>query len=77
YDFFISCPKGLEELLADEVAQFGFTVKLKLGGVAAQIDEGRFYQIYAFCLHSRLANRVVWVLSEFTVSDKNSLFRQL
>jgi len=77
YRFLITCPKGLEELLSQEVEQFGFNAKLKLGAVIAEIEEGDFYQIYRFCLYSRLANRVIWLLSEFQCVDKESLFRQV
>lgn len=71
--FFISCPKGVEQLLADEFEALGFSaVKQTIGGIYA---EAEFERCYSACLLSRLANRVVWVLVEDTVPDKKRFYQ--
>lgn len=57
---YIACPRGLEGLLADELADFGAEVTgTTVAGVHAQADTAMAYRI---CLWSRLANRVVLCL---------------
>ncbi|WP_148862487.1 bifunctional 23S rRNA (guanine(2069)-N(7))-methyltransferase RlmK/23S rRNA (guanine(2445)-N(2))-methyltransferase RlmL [Marinobacter fonticola] len=57
HDFFVSCPKGIEYLLADELAALGLdVVRHAPAGVwaAGTLEHG-----YRICLWSRLANRVI------------------
>lgn len=57
---YVTCPKGLEGLLADELAGFGAEVTgTTVAGVHVQADVAMAYRI---CLWSRLANRVVLCL---------------
>lgn len=60
-DFFATCPKGIEALLADELAQWGATItKQTVAGVhfSAGLEVA-----YRACLWSRLANRIVLCLA--------------
>ncbi len=62
---FITCPKGLELLLEDELAALGAQeIKQKVAGVAC---EGELELAYRICLWSRLANRVLLPLVEADV----------
>ncbi|WP_019529259.1 bifunctional 23S rRNA (guanine(2069)-N(7))-methyltransferase RlmK/23S rRNA (guanine(2445)-N(2))-methyltransferase RlmL [Dasania marina] len=66
--FFASCPKGLESLLLDELKQLqAEKAKETVGGV---FFSGPLELAYRCCLWSRLANRVLLVLS---VSDCRNL----
>ena len=57
-DFFAPCPRGLEKLLADELAAFGATnVRPTDGGVGFS---GDWPLCYRANLHSRLASRILW-----------------
>ncbi len=63
FDFFITCPKGLEQQLADEASELGLqSIKQTVGAITASVEE--FSSIYAYCLQSRFANRVMWLISE-------------
>lgn len=71
--FFISCPKGVEALLADEFAAFGFEqIKQTVGGIFA---EAPFFLSYRACLHSRFANRIIWVLLQEDVLSKEQFYK--
>ena len=60
YSFFVSCPKGLEYLLADEISSFGIEPQhTNHQGVYGETDLKGLYHI---CLWSRLANRVQLIL---------------
>ncbi|MBX9585832.1 MAG: hypothetical protein K2X50_01110 [Gammaproteobacteria bacterium] len=53
---FVTCPKGIEGLLLEEIIQLGATsCKETVGGVFCEVSLENMYQI---CLWSRLANRV-------------------
>ncbi|MBA3022985.1 MAG: class I SAM-dependent RNA methyltransferase [Gammaproteobacteria bacterium] len=57
-DFFATCPRGLERLLAEELGSFGATaVKSTDGGVGFSGDWPTCYRIN---LQSRLASRILW-----------------
>ncbi|PIY05439.1 MAG: RNA methyltransferase, partial [Gallionellaceae bacterium CG_4_10_14_3_um_filter_60_1069] len=57
-DFFATCPRGLEKLLADELGGFGATdVRLRAGGIAFA---GDWPLCYRANLQSRLASRILW-----------------
>lgn len=75
--FLITCPKGLEELLSQEAIDLGLTTKLTVGGIFAELPDGEFYSIYKFCIYSRFANRVIWLISEFQCIDNEMLFQQV
>ena len=72
YSLFISCPKGLEYLLSDEVSALGFIVqKVSPQGVYGHAE---LALIYRLCLWTRLANRVQLILSEGPATDPKSLY---
>jgi len=68
FSLFITCPKGIESLLQNEIEALGATQSRQtVGGVHCQSSLESLYQI---CLWSRLANRVLLLL--FTGSVKDS-----
>ncbi len=70
--FFVSCPKGVEYLLADELSSFGLTpVRNAPAGVWA---EGSLEGGYRACLWSRLANRVILHLDEVAATSGDQLY---
>lgn len=69
---FVTAPKGLEELLAEELGGLGARgVKLARAGVHC---DGDLESAYRICLWSRLANRVLWPLAEFEAPDGDRLY---
>jgi len=71
-NFFATAPKGIADLLADELRSFGLDdLKLSPAGVAF---EGSLAQAYRVCLWSRLANRVLLILQEFPSPDAEALY---
>ncbi|PAU87398.1 bifunctional 23S rRNA (guanine(2069)-N(7))-methyltransferase RlmK/23S rRNA (guanine(2445)-N(2))-methyltransferase RlmL [Pseudomonas sp. WN033] len=72
-EFFVTCPKGIEGLLLDELHALGIdSVKETLAGVSVQ---GSLEQAYRTCLWSRLANRVLLVLARFPATSAEDLYR--
>lgn len=70
--FRATCPKSLEGLLADELRTLGAeAVRESVGSVTFAGDLALGYRA---CLWSRLANRILLVLSEFDVQDGDSLY---
>lgn len=70
--WFISCPKGLEALLLDEITALG-AVKAK--ATVAGIHAGAtLQQAYQWCLWSRLANRVLLVLADTEANDPDDMY---
>ncbi len=71
-DFFATCPKGLESLLAAELIQLGAdSVKETVAGVSFS---GSLETAYRACLWSRLASRVMLSLVSFGVRDDMDLY---
>ncbi|SDS42689.1 23S rRNA m(2)G-2445 methyltransferase [Halopseudomonas xinjiangensis] len=71
-EFFVTCPKGIEGLLLDELRALGaVTVKETIAGasVTADLEFG-----YRCCLWSRLANRVLLILDRFPADSAESLY---
>ncbi|MDT0500268.1 MULTISPECIES: bifunctional 23S rRNA (guanine(2069)-N(7))-methyltransferase RlmK/23S rRNA (guanine(2445)-N(2))-methyltransferase RlmL [unclassified Halomonas] len=59
-DLQVTCPRGLEELLSEELEALGAVpVKSTVGAVSARADRVTAYRV---CLWSRLANRVILCL---------------
>ncbi|HSH56381.1 MAG TPA: bifunctional 23S rRNA (guanine(2069)-N(7))-methyltransferase RlmK/23S rRNA (guanine(2445)-N(2))-methyltransferase RlmL [Halomonas sp.] len=59
-DLQVTCPRGLEELLSEELEALGAVpVKSTVGAVSARADLATTYRV---CLWSRLANRVILCL---------------
>lgn len=74
FEFLITAAKGLDELLIDEIATLcpSAQLKSKPGQVImfAEIEDA-----YRVCLWSRLANRVLFKLSEGPVNDAEDLYK--
>lgn len=71
--FFVSCAKGLEYLLADELLALGLPrATATIAGVNA---EGELRDAQRVVLWSRLASRVLWPLAEFDCPDEGSLYQ--
>jgi len=70
--FFATCPKAMEDILATELKQLGAQhVKTALAGV---YFEGELKTAYTICLWSRIANRVLLVLGDFSVTSQEDLY---
>ncbi|BDU17333.1 bifunctional 23S rRNA (guanine(2069)-N(7))-methyltransferase RlmK/23S rRNA (guanine(2445)-N(2))-methyltransferase RlmL [Lysobacter auxotrophicus] len=70
--FFASCGKGLEYLLADELAALGCTrATAAMAGVNV---EGSLIDAQRAVLWSRLASRVLWPIAEFDCPDEHALY---
>jgi len=72
HEFFATCPKGLEGLLAAELAGLGAAgVKETVAGVAFV---GTLETAYRACLWSRLASRILMTLSGVPAADAAALY---
>lgn len=70
--YFAACPKGLENLLLQELETLGATdVRETVAGV---YFAGEAALIYKACLWSRLANKILLPLANFSVKDEQSLY---
>lgn len=73
YSLFISCPRGLEYLLEEEVKGLGLVIqKVNPQGV---YGEATLACIYKICMWSRLANRVQLILLQTEVDDEQQLYQ--
>ena len=71
--FFAPCPRGLEALLADEIAAVGGSdIAATLGGVAFA---GPFDLCYRVNLESRLASRVLWLVAHQPYRTEQDIYR--
>lgn len=71
-ELILTCPKGLEALLAQEAGGLGLEAMREQP--AALRGRGSLEVAYRLCLWSRLANRVLLVLARTPVSDAESLY---
>lgn len=70
--YFATCPRGLEQLLADELAQVNAkSIKPTDGGVSFDGDWG---VCYAANLHSRMATRILWQVARGKYVNEEDLF---
>ncbi|KRA20089.1 bifunctional 23S rRNA (guanine(2069)-N(7))-methyltransferase RlmK/23S rRNA (guanine(2445)-N(2))-methyltransferase RlmL [Lysobacter sp. Root604] len=70
--FYVSCGKGLEYLLADELVALGCArATAALAGANA---EGELRDAQRAVLWSRLASRVLWPIAEFDCPDEHALY---
>jgi len=70
--FFATSPKGMEDLLVEELRQLGASAaKASLAGAYFQGDLALAYRV---CLWSRLANRILLPLAKFPASDAEALY---
>ncbi|WP_165854869.1 bifunctional 23S rRNA (guanine(2069)-N(7))-methyltransferase RlmK/23S rRNA (guanine(2445)-N(2))-methyltransferase RlmL [Marinobacter sp. JSM 1782161] len=72
HDYFLSCPKGLEYLLADEMVSLGMTVTRN--APAGVWGRGDLEAGYRACLWSRLANRVILHLATVDGQSGDALY---
>lgn len=71
YSLFISCPKGLEYLLEEEVKALGLIVsRVSPQGV---YGDASLHVLYQICLWSRLANRVQLLLFSGNVKNEQQI----
>lgn len=73
FSLFVSCPKGLEYLLEEELKSLGLHVtRVSPQGV---YGEGNLAIVYHLCLWSRLANRVQLILFSGQVYNQQTLYQ--
>ncbi len=73
FSLFVSCPKGLEYLLEEELKTLGLQVhRVSPQGV---YGEGSIDIVYHLCLWSRLANRVQLILLSGEAHDQQALYQ--
>ncbi|EPM81867.1 23S rRNA m(2)G2445 methyltransferase, partial [Pseudomonas syringae pv. actinidiae ICMP 18804] len=71
YELFLTCPKGLEGLLAEEATALGLQeTREHTSAIRGSADMETAYRL---CLWSRLANRVLLVLKRFPMKDAEDL----
>ncbi|NZA26362.1 bifunctional 23S rRNA (guanine(2069)-N(7))-methyltransferase RlmK/23S rRNA (guanine(2445)-N(2))-methyltransferase RlmL [Luteimonas sp. SJ-92] len=70
--FFVSCAKGLEYLLADELVALGCA--RATAAVAGVNAEGGMRDALCAVLWSRLASRVLWPLADYDCPDEHALY---
>ncbi len=70
--YFATCPRGLEQLLADELLQVNAkSIKATDGGVSF---DGSWAVCYAANLHSRIATRILWQVARGKYLNEEDLF---
>ena len=70
--YFATCPRGLEQLLADELLQVNAkAIKTTDGGASF---DGDWSVCYASNLHSRIATRILWQVSRGKYLNEEDLF---
>lgn len=72
FELYLTCPKGLEGLLATEAAELGLAEVRE--HTAAVRGQATMETAYRLCLWSRLANRVLLVLKRFSMSNADDLY---
>lgn len=72
-ELFVSCAEGLELLLVQELAEFGFKSTASYRGV--YVADSSLDAIYRINYQSRLASRVLLPLSRFPCKNRDDLYR--
>lgn len=71
--FFATCPRGLEEVLSQELQELGGQeIRSTPGGVECQ---GAFPLCYRLNLESRIASRILWRVGQGWYRDEEDLYR--
>jgi 23S rRNA (guanine2445-N2)-methyltransferase / 23S rRNA (guanine2069-N7)-methyltransferase len=71
--YFVTTPKALEAILANELAELGAqNIRETVAGVSF---DGELEIAYNVCLWSRVANRVLLVLDAFRITSQEELYR--
>ncbi len=71
-EIFVTCPRGFEELLLEELSLLGLEGRVGVSGVYLPRDMRTVYLVN-YC--SRLAIRVLWPIHRFRCPDKEALYR--
>ncbi len=72
HELYLTCPKGLEGLLAEEARTLGLLeVREHTSAIRGSADMETAYRL---CLWSRLANRVLLVLERFSMNNAEDLY---
>lgn len=72
FQYFSTCPKGIESLLATELSALGATgIRETVAGV---YFSGSLETAYRACLWSRLANKILLPLATFPVTNQDELY---
>ncbi|MFR0674711.1 bifunctional 23S rRNA (guanine(2069)-N(7))-methyltransferase RlmK/23S rRNA (guanine(2445)-N(2))-methyltransferase RlmL [Enterobacterales bacterium AW_CKDN230030176-1A_HGKHYDSX7] len=72
HELYLTCPKGLEGLLAEEARTLGLQeVREHTSAIRGSADMETAYRL---CLWSRLANRVLLVLERFSMNNAEDLY---
>lgn len=70
---FVTCTKGMEHVLADELEEMGFSgIEIGYAGVLLESDLEGMYRINYL---SRVASRVLWPLKRFRCWDPKDLYK--
>ncbi len=72
-DFFATCPRGLELLLAEELQQFK-AEKIHVVGGGVEFG-GDFWLSYRINLESRIASRVLWQAATGRYRNEDDIYR--
>lgn len=72
YSLFATTPKAMEDILVEELKMLG--IQNSKATVAGAAFEGDLATAYRVCLWSRIANRVLLVLSTFSVKNQQDLY---
>jgi putative N6-adenine-specific DNA methylase len=71
--FFAPCPRGLEEVLTDELSELGMSGMRAVPGGAH--FTGSLTDAYRVNLHSRLASRVLWQIASGPYRNEEDVYR--
>lgn len=72
FELYLTCPKGLESLLAEEARSLGLEdVREHTSAIRGEADMETAYRL---CLWSRLGNRVLLVLKRFNMKNADDLY---
>ena len=75
YHFFVTCSKGVEDILQKELEQLGISdIKIQTGGVSFT---GELKSAYSVCLWTRVASRVLLQLKTFTIESDIDLYNEI
>jgi len=73
YYFFAPCPRGLAQVLAEELAELGAA---RCAPADAGVGfEGPFELVYRANLHSRIASRILWRVARFPYASEEDVYK--
>lgn len=70
--FYLSCPRGLEQVLADELIELG-CASARASSAGVEVS-GVFALAYRLNLYSRVASRVLWRVARGEYASENDLY---